>query len=155
MRVPGIFWWPGRITAGTTQHQTASTMDVFTTVTRLAGATLPEDRIIDGRDISPLLFALKNAPPEDPFFSFFYYRGPELYAVRMGPWKAHFATRSSYGPDKPVLHDPPLLFHLGEDPGERWDRAGKHPEVIEDMLKAVAKHRSNLVPADSQLIEVE
>ena len=152
MRVPGIFWWPSRIASGITRHETASTMDVFTTVTKLAGATPPQDRVIDGRDIAPLLFGSDRAPSDDPFF---YYRGPDLYAVRIGLWKAHFITRSSYGPDKPAPHDPPLLFHLGEDPGERWDRAAKYPEVIERMRQAVAKHRANLVPAASQLIETE
>jgi len=152
MRVPGIFWWSGRIPAGKVQNELATTMDVFTTVTHLAGGTLPKERQIDGADISPLLFGTGHMENREPFF---YYRGSQLYAVRIGLWKAHFTTRSSYGPDKPEAHDPPLLYHLGEDAGEHWDRAAKHPEVISQMRKAVAEHVAKLTPAPSQLIETE
>ena len=46
-----------------------------------------------------------------------------LYAVRKGPYKAHFITQSGYGDDKPVEHDPPLLYHLASDPSEKYDLA--------------------------------
>ena len=45
-----------------------------------------------------------------------------LMAVRHGPWKAHFITPVAYGTDKPVDHDPPLLFPLGRDPGDDGSR---------------------------------
>ena len=147
MRVPGIAWWPGRIKPGV-QRQMATTMDIFPTMAKLAGATLPE-RPLDGVDISPLLF--DTGPVErEPFF---YYRGATLYAARIGPWKAHFITRSAYGPDQPKTHEPPLLFHLGEDLGENWDRAKQHPELIERFRQAVARHRTMVQPATSQLTE--
>lgn len=150
MREPGIAWWPGRVPAGQVQHEVASTMDLFTTFAKLAGAEPPQDRPIDGIDIAPLLFGQGKVerPP------FFYYRGEQLYAVRLGPWKAHMFTRSAYGPDKAEPHDPPLLFQVAHDPGERFNVAAEHPEILAQMAEAVAKHRAALVPAPSQLIEV-
>ncbi len=56
MRVPGIAWWPGKIPAGTVQHEMASTMDLSVTCSLLGGAQLPTDRVLDGVDIRPLLF---------------------------------------------------------------------------------------------------
>lgn len=147
MRVPGIFWWPGQIKPGV-QHEMATTMDLFPTCARLAGAPLP-DRPLDGIDISPLLFRAGSV--DRP--AFMYYRGATLYAARVGPWKAHFITRSAYGSDGPAPHDPPWLFHLGEDPGERWDRASQHPEILSRITDAVARHRAALVPAPTQLVE--
>lgn len=148
LRVPGIFWWPGRIPAGAVQREVAATLDVLPTFARLAGAPVPAARL-DGVDISPLLLG-KGRVERDAFF---YYRGDELFAARLGEWKAHFITRSGYGPDKPESHDPPLLFHLGEDVGERFDRAAEHPEVLERIARAVQRHRATLQPVRSQLVE--
>ena len=150
MRVPGIAWWPSRIAAGSIQREPASTMDLLPTCAKLAGIPLP-DVPIDGRDLAPLLFGSGTRPAE----VFLYYRGPELYAARLGPWKAHFITRSSYGPDAPVPHDPPLLFHLGEDPGEQWNLAAGKPEVLRQIRTAVDAKLSGIVPAPTQLAETE
>ncbi len=148
MRVPGIFWWPGRIPAGVVQREVAATLDVLPTFAKLAGAPLPTVTL-DGVDISPLLFNTGRVERD----AFFYYRGDVLFAARMGEWKAHFITRSGYGPDKPETHDPPLLFHLGEDLGERFNRAAEHPEVLERIARAVQRHRDTLEPVRSQLVE--
>ncbi len=71
---------------------------------------------------------------------FFYYRGTQLYAARKGPFKAHFITQAAYGSDKPVRHDPPLLFHLGHDPSERFNIASRHPEVLAHIAREVVRH---------------
>ncbi|MBL9186363.1 MAG: sulfatase [Opitutaceae bacterium] len=149
MRVPGLAWWPGKIPAGSVQREIATTMDLFTTCAKLAGATVPADRTIDGLDISPLLFNTGPVARD----AFFYYRGATLYAARLGHWKAHYITRSAYGPDQPVKHEPPQLYHLGEDVSERIDRAKENPAVLARINEAVARHRADLKPAPSQLIE--
>jgi arylsulfatase A len=147
MRVPGLAWWPGRVKAGAVQHELATTMDVFTTCAKLAGAEVPTDRVIDGKDISPLLFDTGTVERD----AFLYYRGATLYAARLGPWKAHFITRSGYGPDQPVTNTPPLLFHLGDDPGEKFNVASNQPAVLARIEEAVQRHRANLRPAPSQM----
>ena len=52
----------------------------------ISPAYLPDDRIVDGLDLRD--FLLKESP--SPRNVFYYYRGNELYAVRKGPFKAHF-----------------------------------------------------------------
>ena len=54
-RVPLIARWPGRIPAGTTCSELTLSMDFYPTLANLAGAALPDDRIIDGKDMGPLL----------------------------------------------------------------------------------------------------
>ncbi len=149
MRVPGIFWWPGRIPAGTVCREFASTMDLLPTAAALAGVDAPKDRSLDGVNITDLL-TRGQAPAERPFF---YWDGGELLAVRRGPWKAHMITRPGYGPDRnnPKKHDPPLLFNLDHDPSETVDVAAEHPDVVQSLLAEVAKHRAGLVPVPSQL----
>ncbi len=146
MRVPGIAWWPSRIPAGQISKALGTTMDLYTTCLAMAGVELPADRTIDGVDVSPVLFA----EGEEANRPFFYYRGPELFAVRHGPWKLHFKTQSGYGQRKPEIHDPPLLFHVDHDPAERFDVAKDHPEVIASLVEQVERHQQNLEPGEPQ-----
>ena len=81
-----------------------------------------------------------------------YYRGTRLMAVRRGPWKAHFMTQESYtGNNTLVSHDPPLLYNLEVDPGEHWDVAAEHPEVVEAIRQAAEAHQATVEPVPSQL----
>lgn len=151
MREPCIFWWPGKVPAGSVCREMTSTMDVFPTFLELAGVKVPDDRIYDGRSILPLI---TGSGPVAPMV-FFYYDGPNLQAVRKGPWKAHVITRAAYGPDRPKInkHDPPLLYHLDRDPSERFDVAKENPEVVADLLKEIEQHRAKLKAVPSRLVE--
>jgi arylsulfatase A-like enzyme len=150
MREPGIAWWPGGIKAGVTTRELASSLDLYNTCLGLAGVPVPTDRVVDGFDMSPVLFG--TGPSKRDVM--FYYRGDELSAVRKGTYKAHLRTAAGYGePGKPLKfesHDPPLLFELGSDPGERFNVATNHPEVIADIQREIEKHRSALVPGKVQ-----
>jgi arylsulfatase A-like enzyme len=146
MREPTIFRWPGTVPPRTV-HDMGSTMDLLPTFAKLAGADVPGDRILDGMDISPALLGTGPSPRGLMFF----YRGVQLYAVRKGPFKAHFITRPAYGAGKAEPHDPPLLYHLGHDPSEKFDVAEKHPEVIAEIRKLVEAHQAALEPGPPQL----
>ena len=147
MREPTIFWWPGRIQPGVVSDM-GSTMDLFPTACKLSGANFPADRIMDGVDLSPSLFNEGEGLRK----TMFYYRRTELYAVRMGMYKAHLITELAYtNDDNRELHDPPLLFHLGHDPSEKYNIAEDHPGIIADMMLEVARHRAELVIPESQL----
>ena len=129
MREPGIAWWPGRVPAGVVTHELACTMDLFTTSLKLAGAEIPQDRIIDGLDIAAAacsapgrvrgrFSSITAARSFTPFARVL--QGPLHHPVRLRPRQAR-AARSA------------LLFHLGHDPSERFDvaadaprRAGRH-----------------------------
>jgi arylsulfatase A len=147
MRVPCIAWWPGRVKPGTTQRELACALDLFPTFLKLAHAEIPTDRPIDGVDIAPLLFGDGKSPRD----VFFYYRGTQLFAARKGPFKAHFLTKSGYGDDPVKTNNPPLLFHLPHDPSERYDIAAQHPEVVEEISRAVERHRAEMVPGKIQV----
>ena len=149
MREPGIAWWPGKIPAGEVTLELGSTMDLFTTFVTLAGGKIPQDRVIDGVDLSPVLFEGKPSPRE----TMFYYRGTELMAVRYKQWKAHYYTQGVYGADakKREKHETPLLYNLHHDPSERFNLNSKHPDVLEKIDQIVKEHRDNLKPGECQL----
>ncbi len=145
MRVPGIAWWPGRIKPAVTSTP-ASTMDLFVTALTLAGAPVPADRPIDGVDLAPVLFAGQTLP-DRPYF---YYRKDQLAAVRLGNFKLHFFTQNGYGQPQPDRHEPPLLFDLARDVGEKFNIAVQHPAIVAKIQAAVAAHRANLVAGKPQ-----
>jgi arylsulfatase A len=147
VREPGIFWWPGRIPAGKVTSELACTMDLFVTSLRLAGAEVPTDRPIDGVDLSPVLFGTGPNLRQ----SFVYYRDMTAWAIRKGPWKMHVTTRSSFGKDNPVNHDPPLLFNLAQDPSEKHNVAARNGALIAEMKKLLADHQATVTPVENQL----
>ena len=60
IREPFLARWTGNIPAGRTCNALASMMDIFPTVTRLCGASLPS-KPLDGIDIWPLLHGDKDS----------------------------------------------------------------------------------------------
>jgi arylsulfatase A len=146
MRVPGIAWMPGRIAPGVT-NVPVSVLDLYPTALGQAEIAAPKAAVLDGNDLGPLLFERKPLP-ERPFF---YYRGNEIFACRLGEWKAHFQTQTGYGKPTPERHEPPLLFHLGRDPSEKRDVAARHADVLARIQAAVEAHRATVVPVAQQL----
>ncbi len=143
MRVPAIFSWPGRIAPGVVS-EIGSAMDIYTTSLTLAGADLPDE--LDGMDLSGVLLRREKSPRD----GLFYYRSGELRAYRKGPFKLHLISEGAYQrpPDR-VVHDKPVLNHLLHDPGERFDVAAQHPDVVKDMLKDIEAHRASFTGNES------
>jgi arylsulfatase A-like enzyme len=146
MRVPAIFWQPGTIAPGVIAEM-GSTLDVLATAAALAGATLPADRALDSVDLGPALHATGASPRT----SMIYYRDTTPYALRQGPFKAHFQTREEYGDATVTQHDPPLLYNVEQDPGEQFDVSKEHPEVIAAIRADLEAHIAAMVPGANQL----
>lgn len=149
MREPTLFWSPGKI-APSIVDRMGSTMDLFHTFSKMAGVPLPDDRILDSYDLSPLLFENQKGERDQ----LFYYRGTELYALRMGEFKAHYITQGAgayafYGGKE--IHNPPLLYNLNHDPSEQFNIADKHPEILKEMKKRIAEHQEKMVMGEDQL----
>ncbi len=145
MRVPMIACWPGRIAAGSTCRELATTMDLLPTFCRLAGAPLP-GRKIDGHDIAPLLFG--EAGAKSPHEALYYYRRRQLQAVRQGDWKYHLELERTYpswsSVEKTGKGRPGKLVNLRDDPAEEADLSGANPEVLERMRELAARAAAEL-----------
>lgn len=147
MREPALFWWPGTVPPASIESGIGTTMDLLPTFVSLAGGSLPSDRVYDGNDLGQALGG-KGPSSTDRLF---YYREGELYAVRKGPFKAHFITKPAYEPGEKETHDPPLLFNLNHDPAEKFDVSAQHPEIVEAMYALVREHKATLEPVVDQL----
>jgi arylsulfatase A-like enzyme len=143
MREPCIMRWPATIPAGTECDELACTMDLLPTFARLAGTHEPTDRIIDGRDIRPLLTGRPGAT--SPHEAFYYYQMDQLQAVRSGKWKLHLPLKPkkrNWG--KPEPEAPLQLYDLDADIAEQNDVATEHPEVVERLVALAEKARDDL-----------
>lgn len=151
MRVPTIFWGPGQVAPGSISDM-GSTMDLFTTFSKMAGVDLPTDRQLDGFDLSPTLISKEKSPRDHMI----YYRGQEVYAVRKGKYKAHFSTQGAYGQfGERENHPTPVLYNLNVDPSEQYNIAEQHPEIIAEIKLLKEEHSSKVIKVKDQLAERE
>jgi arylsulfatase len=117
LRAPCLLRWPGRIPAGGVSNEIVHVTDLYTTLARVAGATVPADRPIDGVDQLDFFTGARAKSARDGFL--FYIRD-ELRAAKWRDWKMHFAWEAE--PNAGVKHlESPLLFNLVRDPKEETD----------------------------------
>jgi len=128
-RVPFIARWPGIIPAALTSDGMSMNFDLFVTCLQLAGVSLPQDRIIDGKDILPLL--KREAP--SPHDRFFYYDVRTPTAVRYQHWKYVRRSLTDIGTYWP-LQQGPFLFDLESDPNESYSLIEDQPERAAEFL---------------------
>ncbi len=145
VREPTIAWWPCKVPAGTSCDAMMSEMDVLPTLVKLAGGEVPGDRVIDGRDIWPLLSGRSKQSPHEALF---YFKFNRLEAVRSGPWKLAIVRQLETGMDNmnvpPENKFTPKLFNLDADIGETTDVAAQHPDVVERLQKYVEQMAQDL-----------
>ncbi len=147
VRVPTIFWWPGTIQPGVVMDM-GTALDMLPTFAALAGVSLPDDRVYDGYDLSPVLLNEASSPRD----SFIYYRGEQVYAARRGAYKAHFITQGAYGSGRErTEHEVPELYNVEIDPAERKDIAEEHPDIIAEIRAMVERHKATVEPVENQL----
>ena len=82
IRMPGIARWPGRIAAGSTTDALAGTIDIFPTIMAAAGAQPRTDRLYDGADLAPVLFAADPAAAPSVHDFMWHYCGDNVTAAR-------------------------------------------------------------------------
>ncbi|UCC98242.1 MAG: sulfatase [Phycisphaerales bacterium] len=164
LRVPMIARWPGRIPAGIVNDSPAGTTDVLPTILKAAGLDVPKDRVIDGKNIWPLLTSSDAGSPHEAIFGM---QGPNLVTLRSGKWRLHVRSPGAApkrgedwvdprGPDGVTIIAPyeqarpsaypgviggdgpknMMLFDIEADPAEQHDLSRQHPEVVK-RLRAI------------------
>ncbi|XP_077610862.1 arylsulfatase F [Crocuta crocuta] len=176
IRVPGLVRWPGRLPAGKAIEEPTSLMDVFPTLAAVSGSTVPHDRVIDGRDLMPLL---QGDVQRSEHEFLFHYCGLFLHAARWHPqdseavWKVHYVTPVFQPPGAQACyetlycwcsgrlvtyHDPPLLFDITRDPSESTpltpDTEPLYNVVIQTVANAVKEHKKSITPVRMQLSDL-
>lgn len=131
-RVPAVFRYPTRIVPGSVSCSISSLMDLFNTIVNLCGGNIPDDRAIDGVDLSPLF----DNPDLEVRRQMQFWCGSHLRALRCGKWKLVYEPYDDFyieqGMD-PAMKSP-LLFNIETDPSEKFDLSRKYPSLLDKML---------------------
>lgn len=175
VRVPMIARWPGRIPPGQLIPATTGTIDIFPTALASAGLPLPDDRIIDWKNLIPL-FRGEVAHLHDGLLIM---TADRVKAIRSGRWKLHLeppakwpdtifenpqyvdsrapdgrtilAPRNQPGPDHypgirgGIEERPTMLFDLAADPSESHDVSSQNPVVV-TRLREVSRRLTGAAP---------
>jgi uncharacterized sulfatase len=141
--VPMIARWPAGLPTGTECREPWMNIDLYPTILSLAGVPLPEDRIVDGRNVLDLIAGRESQSPHDALF---FYHYDQLEGIRVGQWK-YFRRLNRYVWPIPLDAAPipdrlgrsqlgnrwPLLYNLAIDPGESYNVIDTHPAVAEKL----------------------
>ena len=145
-RVPCIMRWPGKIPAGKTSDAIVTTMDLLPTLAGLAGASLPADLVIDGKDIKPLI---TGATDQSPHKYYYYYCFTHLQAIRDARWKMVLPRKAKplwMGWWGRMIDEVKVvqLYDLSKDLGEKTNVAEAHPEIVARLTKQIESARAEL-----------
>ena len=135
IRVPMFMHWPGEVPSGEIFDHPVLALDLYPTFAGLAGATIPADKELDGRDIWSDLQAGKDPHPTDRMHWLRHHGVGNEVAIRQGNLKAY---RKNFGAWK--------VYDVATDPTEATDLARANPELLEaliqDGLKWSQTHRN-------------
>jgi len=148
LRTSFLVRWPEKIKAGSVSNEIVHITDVYTTLAKVGGATVPNDRIVDGVD--QLDFFTGNSE-KSAREGFPVYNGSRLFGYKWRNWKLHLLTQETMGsplvqPGMPRLYN--LLTDLREDYdlikfGGR-DGGELHYWVMPVIFKKIVAHQGSL-----------
>ncbi|MDX1642218.1 MAG: hypothetical protein R3220_11000, partial [Balneolaceae bacterium] len=116
-RVPAIIRWPAAISSNQVTDQLIAIPDIYRTMLEIGGGDLP-DHTLDGYNLLPFLTGEVQTSPRNEYA---YFRYGVLEALRLGKWKLR------------LMEEEAELFNLQDDPGERFNRADDHPEIVQEI----------------------
>lgn len=131
-RVPGIFYWPGRLQPGSVSTETVMTMDLLPTISSICGTQPVKNLRLDGIDISSSIFSNKKAPERVLFW-----QNSNDQAVRQGKWKL-LVIKKNKGSEV-------MLYDLNQDPSEQHDISQQHPEKVEELQALLKDWRKDVI----------
>lgn len=143
IRVPYVFKYPGKITAGRESDEPINSVDLYPSLLELTGAAAPQDYSLDGRSYLPLLLNEKaQLAKRDLFWHFPGYLGgtDQSWAstpqgvIRSGDYKLveHFDSGEVE------------LYDLASDLSETKNLATSKPEVVADLKQRLAAWRTHV-----------
>jgi uncharacterized sulfatase len=128
IHVPYFIKWPAQIQAGLTIQDPVHHFDIFATAAAAAGAPLPLDRKIDGKDLTAHARGEVEGAPHESLF----WRSGASQSALVNGWKLN-------------LSDPPgkeWLFDVNVDPTEQRNLAKERPEKLAELRAALAAHNA-------------
>ena len=148
LRVPFIIRWPGKVPAGKVSNEIVHQFDLFTTFASIAGGKVPQDRVIDGIDVSDFLLGRTEESDREGFVV---YVGNDIHGVKWRNYKMLFKElEGDRGTGKLNVFPMPHFYNLFADPkeeypvtqqmaGRLWYRWGLGPILVEHEKSLAAE----------------
>jgi arylsulfatase A-like enzyme len=127
---PFFMRYPGVIPAGARFDAPVAHVDIFATAAGVAGAPVPEDRVIDGVNLLPFVTGQAKGRPHQSL----YWRSGRYEVVMDGDWK----LQNSKAQGRVWLHD------LAHDPTEQHDLSAARPDKVRDLLALLKTYDSQM-----------
>ena len=119
IRVPAVLRWPGVIRPASVCNELMHVTDIFPTLVAIGGGISEQAYLLDGWDMSPVIFEGKKSPRTEILIEAT--GSVRLPSIRSGRWK--------------LIGD--ALFDLQRDPGERDDVSEAHPEIVVELRNRI------------------
>jgi arylsulfatase A-like enzyme len=137
VHTPFFAKWPARLPRGARVDAPVAHVDVYATAAAAAGAPLPSDRVMDGKD-------LVQAARGEAKGRALYWRSGPYRSILVDGWKLQVQDR----PPKQWLYD------LTSDPTERRNLAASRLDKVTELSAVLAEHEKQMVkPSWPSLIE--
>jgi arylsulfatase len=109
---------------------------LFPTLAKIMGGEVPDDRVIDGIDMSAFLLGDQEKSGRDGFVV---YMGNDIFGVKWQDWKIHFKEQTGWNG---VLREytMPRVYNLINDPEERDSVLFPHTWVLKVALPQLEEH---------------
>jgi arylsulfatase len=140
LRVPFVIKWPVKIEAGSVSDEIVHAMDLFPTIASFTGGEVPQDRVIDGMDLSEFF---TNKTDKSGREGFIVYMGNDIFGVKWRNWKLHFTEQEAWNTIKNV-YTMPRVYNLYDDPQERNNILFPHTWVPKAALPQLEEHLKSL-----------
>ncbi|PKQ61062.1 sulfatase [Labilibaculum filiforme] len=127
-RVPMFFHWPKNVPAGQCFSEPVSAIDFYPTFARLAGATIPADKVLDGKDMWDNFQNGKGS-----------HKGEYIYCLRHRTGYTDVGARRDSMKVLRINQEPWKLINLDQDINEQHDLSAKYPEMLREMVAETEK----------------
>jgi arylsulfatase len=140
LRVPFAIRWPDKISGGTSSDEIVHAMDLFPTFAKIAGGEMPNDRPIDGVDVSDFLLGKTTKSGREGFVV---YMGNDVFGVKWRDWKIHFREQDAWNTIMRT-YTMPRVINLISDPQEQDNVLFPHTWVLKAGLPQLEEHVASL-----------
>lgn len=140
LRVPFAIRWPGKIKAGRSSDEIVHAMDLYPTLAKIAGGVVPDDRPMDGIEMTDFLLGKSEQSGREGFVV---YMGNDVFGVKWRNWKLHLKEQSAWN-GQLRNYTMPRVYNLLTDPQERNNVLFPHTWVPKAALGQLEAHAASL-----------
>lgn len=143
-RVPMLFNWPNTLPAGATYDHLVSSLDLYPSFLELAGAAVPDNKLLEGTTVINNLLTNQDARPEESVYVMRPYSGFHNGAVMNGNYKI---SKKGNNPNLTAWK----LYDIISDPGEQNNIRSTLPNgevIVNELLQKAATWVSDFEDVD-------